>query len=92
MVNATQLYELSEEHGFTGAETTVVSFGDGELVVGAATGYGNGIQFPYLGVQARLPSTFFDTSNNTIKFGVWIGRDYDSDDTKGGIKASMALW
>src|SRR5688572_10244768 len=58
-VNATQMYSLDEERGFTGAETTVLTKGDFDLTLGAATGYGNGISFPFIGAQIKLPSKYF---------------------------------
>jgi hypothetical protein len=92
IVNATQMYSFEEERGFTGAETVLVTRGDFDLTLGAATGYGSGIQFPFIGGQFKLPETFFDTSNNELKFGAWLGRDFDAKDSKWGIKASIQLW
>lgn len=92
VVNATQMYSMDEKRGFTGAETTVLTRGDFDLTLGAATGYGNGVSFPFVGAQIKLPSRFFDTSGNDLKFGAWVGKDYDSNKTLYGLKGSIPLW
>lgn len=92
-VNVIQLYSWDEQLGFTGAETLLVKHGDLELTLGAATGYSNGVQFPFVGVQVPLPKSYFEDVNNAgLKFGVWYGRDFDERDDKWGIKGSIPLW
>lgn len=91
VVNVTQMYSFEDEHGFTGAQTPIVSRGNVDLTIGAATGYSAGVQFPFIGLQTRLGMPF-DTSNNALKFGVFVGRDYDAKDTKLGLLASIPLW
>ena len=92
-VDAIQMYDFKDEKGFTGAETVLVSHGDLSLTAGAATGYSNGVNFPFVALQTHLSNKL--VSIDGVKFGVWYGHDYSKgalNKDKIGLEASIALW
>jgi hypothetical protein len=97
-VSATQLYSFKEEKGFPAVETVLVSRGKAQLTFGAAPVLGSEASVPFVALQTRLSEKFFDTSNNALMFGVWVGQ-VSGDKAVGrkarnvwGIKASVPLW
>jgi hypothetical protein len=92
VVDVIQLYEFSAGEGFTGAQTTLIASEAFHLNFGGATGYSKGTAFPFVSIDTRLTEKFFDTSDNELRFGAWIGRDFGAKENKWGVAASIALW
>lgn len=104
-VSATQLYSLTDEKGYPGAQTTLAGWGkpnmDGDqkthLDFGAAPVLGDSHKVPFVSINTRLSEKFFDTSNNALYFGVWGGHRGDVKHRKRlvneiGLNASAGLW
>lgn len=99
-VKGTQLYSLQDKKGYPGVETVLAGWGakdaqgdwQGELTFGAAPVLGTSNNVPFFGLQARLPAKFFDTSNNSLMFGAYLGRESGQKRATWGIKASISLW
>lgn len=97
VVNGTELYSFREGKGFTAAETVLWRKGRYQFTFGAAAVLGSDTNVPFIAIQHRLNPVIFDTSNNDLQFGVWVGRpsrrlDSDHPRTLWGIKASVPLW
>jgi hypothetical protein len=97
IVNGTQLYSFREGKGFPGAETTLWMKGRCEFTFGAAPVIGTDINVPFAGVQTRLSPAVFDTTNNDLLFGVWVGKpsrriSNERPTWLWGVKASVPLW
>ena len=97
VVNGTELYSFREGKGFPGAETTLWTKGRYQVTFGAAPVLGTDVNVPFAGIQTRLSPALFDTSNNDLLFGVWVGRpskrlDTERPRTLWGVKASIPLW
>ena len=99
-VKATQLYSFRDRKGYVAPETVIAGWGSPdmqgdrkvELTFGAAPVLGSDKNVPFLGIQTRLPEAHFDTSNNTLQFGAWVGKESDQKRATWGVKASVALW
>jgi hypothetical protein len=91
-VDAQQMLEFKTKKGFSGAMTTLLTRGDFSLSGGAAVGYSDQDNFPFLALQTHLDNKF--ASIQTVKFGVWVGRDWSQpiNVTRWGILASISLW
>lgn len=97
IVNGTELYSFKEGKGFPAAETTIWTKGRYQFVFGAASVLGTDVNVPFIGIQHRLNPKIFDTSNNELQFGVWVGRpsrrlNDEKPRTLWGIKCSVVLW
>lgn len=97
VVNGTELYSFQEGKGFAAAETVLWSKGRYQFTAGAAAVLGSDTNVPFVAIQHRLNPAVFDTSNNELQFGVWIGRpsrrlDSERPRTLWGLKASIPLW
>lgn len=92
MVGATQLYSFDDGKGYPGVETVLVERKQIQLTFGAAPVLGTSANVPFLGLQARLPEKFFDTANNSLWFGAWVGQASNSKRVSWGLKATVPLW
>ncbi len=98
VVNGTQLFSFEEGKGFPGAETVLAQRGRYQLTFGAAPVLGTDVNVPFLAIQHRLNPAFFDTSDNELQFGAWVGKPSHrlEQDKKPrlvwGIKASVPIW
>lgn len=97
VVNGTQLYSFKEGKGFPGVETVLWGKGRYEFTFGAAPVLGTDVNVPFICLQHCLNPKIFDTSNNDLQFGVWVGRpsrrlNDEKPRTLWGIKASIPLW
>lgn len=91
-VQAVQLYSFDEGKGFPGAETVLVSRGRSHVSFGAAPVLGTNVNVPFLSVSTRLTERLFDTNDNELFFGAWVGRASKGKDTLWGISCSTKLW
>ncbi len=99
-VKATQLYSFRDKRGYPGAETVIAGWGSTdaegdrkvELSFGAAPVLGTAENVPFVALQRKLPASHFDVANNSLMFGVWIGKESDKKRATYGVKASVALW
>lgn len=99
-VSATQLYSSRDKKGYPGAETVLAAWGKKDdagnqktqLTFGAAPVLGTSQNVPFIGVQTRLSPKYFDTTNNSILFGVWVGKESNQKRSTYGVKASVPLW
>lgn len=96
VVKAAELYVTSggKGKGFTGAESVLLSnkIKTLEGVFGGAVSPSDNENFIYVGAQGKLSDSFFDTSNNDIFFGGFVGRNFRRNENYCGIKASVPLW
>lgn len=98
VAKVTELYSFKEGRGFPALETVLWTKGTWEATGGAAAVIGTDVNVPFLGVQKKLSARFFDTSNNDIRFGAWVGKPSQrlEPDAKArwiwGVKASVPLW
>jgi hypothetical protein len=98
VMNGTELYSFREGKGFPAAETVLYMKGRYQLTLGAAAVLGTDVNVPFLGIQHRLNPNIFDTSDNDVQFGAWVGkasRRLPGDDRPEwlyGLKASIPLW
>ena len=93
-VQAVQLYSVTDKKGYPGVETVIASWNkdNAHLTLGAAPVLGTSQNVPFASLSFRLPSRFFDTSNNTLMFGAFIGKEADKPHATVGVAASIALW
>jgi hypothetical protein len=93
-VQAVQLYSLNDKKGYPGVETVLASWRKDTIHVtaGAAPVLGTSKDVPFASLTFRLPSRFFDTSNNTIMFGGFIGKESGKPHATYGLSATIALW
>jgi hypothetical protein len=92
LVGGVQLYSPEMGKGFPGVETVLLQSGSWRLSAGAAPIIGTSENVPFASVSTRLSPKFFDTADNDLYFGVWIGKPSDKDREVVGISASIALW
>ncbi len=90
--DAVQLYSLRDKKGFPGLETVVCAKGRLQLTLGAAPVLGTSKNVPFASVTTRLSPVFFDTSNNDLRFGVWIGKESGQKKATWGLSATVPLW
>ena len=99
-VQAVQLYSVNDKKGYVGAETIVASWGSADLYgnrkaslsLGAAPVLGSSQNVPFASLKLRLPSRFFDGSNNSIMWGVFVGKESNKPHASVGVAASIQLW
>lgn len=91
-VEATQLYSFKEGKGYPAVESVFARRKTWKLSVGAAAELGTGVNVPFLSVSTRLSDKFFDTGNNDLYFGAWVGKPSKGEKVLWGISASTKLW
>jgi hypothetical protein len=91
-VEAVQLYSFGEGKGYPAVESVLARRSTWKVSVGAAAELGTGVNVPFLSAATRLTPRFFDTGNNDLYFGVWVGRPSKGDRVLWGVSASTALW
>jgi len=92
VVQAVQLYCPEEGKGFPGLETVLVERKSWRLSAGAAPVLGTDVNVPFVSVSTRLSPVIFDTSDNTIYFGVWAGKPSNKRHAVFGLSAGIPLW
>lgn len=92
VVNATEVYSFREGKGYPGLETVLVRRGNFIGTFGAAAVLGESQNVPFVSVQTRLSPKFFDTSNNELLFGVWVGKEPKKRGLTAGLLATVPLW
>jgi len=92
VVQGVQLYCPEEGKGFPGLETVLVERLTWRLSAGAAPILGTGVNVPFMSVATRLSPKFFDTTDNSLYFGVWAGKPSNGKHVIFGISASVSLW
>jgi hypothetical protein len=91
-VDATQLYSFKEGKGYPAVESVLARRKTWKLSVGAAAELGKGVNVPFVSASTRLSPIFFDTGNNDLYFGLWVGNPSHGDKVIWGLSASTALW
>lgn len=91
-VDATQLYSFEEGKGFPAVQSILARRKTWQLSVGAAAVLGTGVNVPFVSVATRLSPRFFDTGNNDLYFGIWVGKPSSGGKALYGLSASTALW
>lgn len=74
VVHGTQLYSSKLGKGFLGFETVLYSKGSYEVTFGGAPVVGTDVNVPFLAIQRTLSPKVFDTSDNDLRFGVYVGK------------------
>lgn len=92
IVSATQLYSFKEGKGFPALETTLIEKRRFKFSAGAAAELGTSVNVPFVAFSTRLSRSFFDTANNQLYFGVWVGKPSDKKGAIWGLAASTELW
>lgn len=92
VVSGVQLYSPELGKGFPGLETVLVQREAWRLSAGAAPVLGTSVNVPFVSVSTRLSPRFFDTSDNDLYFGAWVGKPSDGERVIFGLSASVALW
>jgi len=87
-VSATFLWDFRHDVGLGGAETPVFQLGQMKGTVGAvvdATNQG----LPFASISFPLPTNIVLTD---INFGAWFAYDFQAEESRAGVKASIPLW
>ena len=92
VVNATQLYDFEEGAGYPGVETVLFERKGFRLTGGSALTIGDSEAVPFGSIQTRLSDKFFDTSNNELWFGFFVGKRSSLENWSYGLNASIELW
>lgn len=92
VVQGTQLYSFEEGRGYPALETVLATRKNFRLTFGAASVLGTSANVPFVSLQTRLSERFFDISDNSLYFGVWVGRQSRPNETRYGISAGIPLW
>lgn len=99
-VQAVQLYSVSDKKGYPGAETVLAAWGSmdnygnrkASLSFGASPVLGTSQNVPFASLKFRLPARLFDTTNNSIMFGAFVGKESNKPHATYGVSASIQLW
>lgn len=91
-VDAIQLYSFRDRKGYPAAQSVLIEKGKFQFAAGAAAVLGTSENVPFVSLQTRLSESFFDTSDNALWFGLWIGQESHQKDSTYGISASISLW
>lgn len=91
-VSAVQLYSFRDKKGYPALETVLASKWKWQLSAGAAVVLGESKNVPFASLKTRLSPRFFDTTNNEIFFGAWVGQESKTKRTTWGLSASVPLW
>ena len=89
--SAIALYDIWQGEGLMGAETRLVAYGVANLNFGAVTSFlGHGT--PFLSLDFNLAKIMTNAPEFLARAGLWIGRDFTSDEYRAGVKCSVPLW
>lgn len=89
--SAIALYDIWQGEGLMGAETRLVSYGITNLNFGAVTSFlGHGT--PFVSLDFNLAKIMTNAPEFLARAGLWIGRDFTSDEYRAGVKCSVPLW
>ena len=87
-VSTVYLYDFVNDTNLLGGETDVVSFKELTGTIGAVTDV-EGQGTPFIGLDYDMPDSFF---GQRLRFGAFIGYDWNQEEKRAGIKASMRFW
>lgn len=88
-LSAPYLYDIVNQENLLGLETTIARSGRVKAVIGAAEVEGPAEALPYVGADVDVSEKYFGERFNV---GGWLAYDFDTQDSRGGLKASVKLW
>lgn len=88
-LSAPYLYDIVNQENLLGLETTIARSGRVKAVIGAAEVEGPAEALPYVGADVDVSEKYFGERFNV---GGWLAYDFDTKESRGGLKASVKLW
>ncbi len=88
-VNSVYLYDLINSENMGGIETPIAKSGKWSGVIGAADVEGSDEALPYVGFDIEVSDKYFGEKFN---LGGFLAYDFDTEEQRAGLKASILLW
>lgn len=87
-VSVVHLYDFGNDKNLLGGETPVIEFKGLRGTIGAVTDV-DGLGTPFVGLDYELPESYIA---GRIRFGAYIGYDFNQDERRAGVKSSVLIF